>query len=154
MFEPHLFHIVEPSCLINIPSMATPTSRDGPHPAGRKSSTEADPSVPRRPTEALLNTQSTTDVLAAAQGDPSTATKRRNHRGGKKKKKNRRQSFLPVAAEEEEVDPASSNQNLHEPATSSTPRPPFYRLGQPGGRNLSETSLDSNALLDHRYSNT
>ena len=131
--------------------MAAPTPKAGPGPSGPQSSARTDPSAPHRPTEALLNTQSTTDVLAAAQGDPSGAGKRRNHRGGKKKKKNRRQSFLPAAAEEE-VDPARSNQNLHEPATSTTTRPPFYSLGQSGGRNLSETSLDSNALLDHRYS--
>lgn len=129
--------------------MAAPTPKGGAGPSGRESSTGTNPSVPHRPTEALLNTQSTADVLAAAQGDPNAASKRRNHRGGKKKKKNRRQSFLPAAAEEE-GDPARSSQNLHEPAASTTPRPPFYRLGQSGGRNLSETSLDSNALLDHR----
>ena len=131
--------------------MAVPTSKAASGPSGRESSPRSNPPAPHRPTETLLNTQSTTDVLAAAQGDPSAAGKRRNHRGGKKKKKNRRQSFLPAAAHEE-VDPTRSNQNLHEPATSTTPRPPFYRLGQSGGRNLSETSLDSNALLDHRYS--
>ena len=130
--------------------MAAPTPKHGAGPSGRESSTSTNPSAPHRPTEALLNTQSTTDVLAAAQGDPNAAGKRRNHRGGKKKKKNRRQSFLPAAAEGE-ADPARSTQNLHEPATSTTPRPPFYRLGQSGGRNLSDTSLDSNALLDHRY---
>lgn len=130
--------------------MAAPTPKAGPGPSGRESSAGTNPPAPHRPTETLLDTQSTTDVLAAAQGDPSAASKRRNHRGGKKKKKNRRQSFLPAAAEEE-ADPARSNQNLHEPATSTNPRPPFYRLGQSGGQNLSETSLDSNALLDHRY---
>lgn len=131
--------------------MAAPAPKGGAGPSGRESSTGTNPSAPHRPTEALLDTQSTTDVLAAAQGDPNTASKRRNHRGGKKKKKNRRQSFLPTAAEEE-GDPARSSQNLNESATSTTPRPPFYRLGQSGGRNLSETSLDSNTLLDHRYS--
>ena len=131
--------------------MAAPTPKAGPGPSGRDSSTGTNPPA-HRPAEALLNTQSTSDVLAAAQGDPNVGSKRRNHRGGKKRKKNRRQSFLPAAAEEEEVDPARSNPNLHEPATSTAPRPPFYRLGQSGGRNLSETSLDSNALLDHRYS--
>ena len=130
--------------------MSTPTPKSGPGPSGHEEPTKMNPSAPHRPTEALLNTQSTTDVLAAAHGDPNTASKRRNHRGGKKKKKNRRQSFLPAAAEEQE-DPARSSQALHQSATSTAPRPPFYRLGQSGGRNLSETSLDSNALLDHRY---
>lgn len=130
--------------------MAAPTPEGGAGPCGRESSTGTNLSAPHRPTEALVNTRSTTDVLEVAQGDPNATSKRRNHRGGKKKKKNRRQSFLPAAAEEE-VDPARSSQNLHEPASSTTPRPPFYRLGQSGGRNLSETSLDSNVLLDHRY---
>ena len=130
--------------------MAAPVSKAAPGASDLESSTAQNPSVPHRPTEALLNTRSTTDVLAAAQGDPNTGGKRRNHRGGKKKKKNRRQSFLPAAAEEE-GDPAGPSENLREPATSTTPRPPFYRLGRSGGRNLSETSLDSNALLDHRY---
>lgn len=131
--------------------MAAPTPKAGAGPSGRESSSATDPSAPHRPTEALLNTKSTTDVLAAAQGDANAASKRRNHRGGKKKKKTRRQSFLPAAAEQE-TDPARPSQNLHEPTTSTAPRPPFYRLGQSGGRNLSETSLDSNALYDHRYS--
>lgn len=131
--------------------MAASIPKDGAGPSGRDSSTGMNPSSPHRPTEALLNTQSTTDVLAAALGDPAATSKRRNHRGGKRKKKNRRQSFLPTAPEEEGVDPARSSQNLHESASSTNPRPPFYRLGQSGGRNLSETSLDSNALLDHRY---
>lgn len=128
--------------------MAAPTPKGGAGASGRETFTRTSPSAPHRPTEALLNTQSTTDVLAAAQGDPNAAGKRRNHRGGKKKKKNRRQSFLPAA--EEEADPARSSQNIHEQAASTTPRPPFYRLGQSGGGNLSDTSLDSNALLDHR----
>lgn len=81
--------------------------------------------------------------------DPSAAGKRRkNHRGGKKKK-NRRQSFLP-AAEEGNLGNAGPNRNTEEPQTAASQRPPFYRLGQSGGRNLSEISLDSNALLDHR----
>lgn len=130
--------------------MAAPNPGDGAGLPGRESYTGTNPSASHRPTEALLNTQSTSDVLAAVHGDPHATTKRRNHRGGKKKKKNRKQSFLSPAAEEGE-DPARSSQNLHEPASSTNPRPPFYRLGQSGGRNLSETSLDSNALLDHRY---
>ena len=130
--------------------MATPPPKGGVGPSGRENSTGTNPPASHRPTEALLNTRSTTDVLEAAQGDPNAASKRRNHRGGKKKKKNRRQSFLPAAAEEE-VEPDTASHNRQEQATSTTPRPPFYRLGQSGGRNLSETSLDSNALLDHRY---
>lgn len=42
----------------------------------------------------------------------------------------------------------SKTHDIHA-STSGTPRPPFYQLGQ-SGRNLSSTSLDSQALLDHR----
>lgn len=104
-------------------------------------------SQPHRPTEALANTQSAND--AYAQGDPNPVGKRRrNHRAGKKKK-NRRQSFLPEV--EGEMDPTRTNRNVTEPPTATTARPPFYRLGQSGGRNLSGSSLASEALLDHRY---
>lgn len=125
--------------------MAAPNEGAG-H-SGRESFTN--PSAPHRPTDTLLDTHSTTDVLATAQMDQGAVGKRRkNHRGGKKKK-NRRQSFLP-STEEGDGEAAASNRNLQEPQTSTSARPPFYRLGQSGGRNLSETSLDSNALLDHR----
>ena len=108
-----------------------------------------DAQVPSRPTGTLLNTQSTTDVLAAAQMDTGLPGKRRkNHRAGKKRK-NRRQSFLP-GTEEDVVGSTRQEHDNEDPEHSDPVRPPFYRLGQSGGRNLSETSLDSNALLDHR----
>lgn len=122
--------------------MATQAPKGGP-----TESTREDLTAPRRPIEGLINSQSTSDTLAA--GDPSaTGKRRRNHRAGKKKK-GRRQSFLPTAAEGEEP-----SQKPNEPQLSGPARPPFYRLGQSGGRNLSETSLDSNALLDHRKVNS
>ena len=134
--------------------MAAPFQNGGPGPSVREgSAATTNTSAPRRPTEGLLNTQSTTDVLALAQDGLNTPVKRRkNHRAGKKKK-NRRQSFLP-GVEEGNMDPSRSNQNLHDPQSAGLARPPFYRLGQSGGGNLSETSLDSQALLDHRYLNT
>lgn len=109
------------------------------------------PTAPHRPIEALTNTQSTTDALAATQLDVATAGKRRrNHRAGKKTKKNHRQSFLP-GTEEGDKDPARSSQNVVEPQNSGPVRPPFYTLGKSSGRNLSESSLASEALLDHRF---
>lgn len=129
------------------PSMAAPAPQGDPEPSGRESSVATHLPAPHRPTEALLNTQSTTDMFAG--GDPhASGKKRRNHRGGKKKK-NRRQSFLP-GTQEGSVDPPRSSHGMDEPQNSSAARPPMYRLRQSGGRNLSETSLDSNALLDHR----
>jgi len=123
--------------------MPTLTSKGAP-----ESSAATDPSAPQRPTDTLLNTQSTTDVLAAAQMDSAVGKRRKNHRGGRKKK-NRRHSFLP-GTDEGNIENAGSNRDIEESQDFAPLRPPFYRLGQSGGRNLSETSLDSNALLDHR----
>ena len=94
-----------------------------------------------------MNTQSTTDAVTLAQGGQQAAAKRRrNHRGGKKK--NRRPSF--AGEDPANVDGPRSNQHSLEPPASGAPRPPFYKLGQSNGGNLSDTSLDSQALLDHR----
>ncbi|MCJ1468831.1 CorA metal ion transporter [Pseudocyphellaria aurata] len=112
----------------------------------------SDPTTDRiqRPTDALLNTQSTSNVIASVPGDQATAgKKRRNHRAGKKKKA-RRQSFAVPGDESGNGAAMRSSQELLEQSRSTGPRPPFYRLGQSGGRNLSETSLDSEMLLDHR----
>lgn len=80
---------------------------------------------------------------------PETALgkKRRNHRAGKKKK-NRRRSF--AVAEERGERENVIRPDLDSHARPAETRPPFYRLGQSGGRALSESSMDSEALLDHR----
>lgn len=98
--------------------------------------------TPSRPTEALKNTQSTSAVVppdSQSQGPK----KRRNHRSSKKKKQNRRQSFLPGHEEEEMIPPGTSNRKAEGPL-SATARPGLYR-------NTSDTSINSEALLDHRY---
>lgn len=103
-----------------------------------------------RPTEALLNTQSTSNIIQTTQReDVVPSKKRRNHRAGRRRK-NRRQSFAIPDQEGSNVTAVGPNMDLHEPSRSAKARPPFYRLGQSGGRNLSETSIDSSALLDHR----
>jgi magnesium transporter len=118
--------------------MAAPASNGG-----------ADPSAPQRPTDLSLDSQPTADALGVAQTDQGAPGKRRkNHRGGKKKK-SRRQSFLP-STEEDNGETSRPNRIQQEPQDSASARPPFYRLGQSSGRNVSSTSLDSNALLDHR----
>ncbi|KAL8860430.1 MAG: hypothetical protein Q9178_003089 [Gyalolechia marmorata] len=100
-----------------------------------------------RPTHALTNTQSTTASVAISDG--AANKKRRNHRGGRRKK-NRRQSFAVPNEEDESANPARATHEPAERPTSSSARPPMYRLGQSGGRTMSSTSLDSQALLDHR----
>ena len=46
--------------------------------------------------------------------------------------------------------PSGMNDRNAEGPISATARPGLYRLGQSGGRNLSDTSINSEALLDHR----
>jgi hypothetical protein len=105
--------------------------------------------APQRPTGALQNTQSASNAIPTE--GSSTLKKRRNHRGGKRKK-NRRQSFAAGPANLGTGEGSKSNLDLLEPP-ASTSRPTFYRLGQ-SGRNMSSTSLDSEALLDHRYADS
>ncbi|KAK4199115.1 putative metal ion transporter [Triangularia verruculosa] len=73
---------------------------------------------------------------------PSTSghapRKRKNHRGGKKKKQTRRKSFAGLAPDDIESGLDQSENAAHEG---------FYSRS---GRNASNTSIDSDALLDHR----
>ncbi|KAK4994223.1 CorA metal ion transporter [Elasticomyces elasticus] len=86
-------------------------------------------------------------TASEAPGEGSTQKKRR-HRGGKKKR-NRRQSFLAPSdnAESEIGDERPSLLNVPG-RQSATHSASFYRLQD--GRKESNTSLDSEALLDHR----
>ena len=103
----------------------------------------------QRPTETLNRTADTPNALGTGQAEQTAVSKRRrNHRGGKRKK-GRRQSFAVTGEDRGDGNTAASNQGVREQSKSNAPMPPFYRLGQ-SGRNLSSTSLDSEALLDHR----
>ncbi|KAI4164951.1 MAG: hypothetical protein LQ342_001584 [Letrouitia transgressa] len=112
-----------------------------PHTAGAASNTSQ---APQRPTEALANAHANAATVAIAEG---AATKRKRR---PRRKKNRRQSFAVPAQQDDHVDSTGSNQGVSNQPSSSAAMSPFYRLGQPGRRNLSSTSLDSQALLDHR----
>ncbi|KAL8956759.1 MAG: hypothetical protein Q9193_005803, partial [Seirophora villosa] len=124
--------------------MASSSSKTAATPANADSTSSV---APHRPTQALTTTHSTAASVTISES--AASKKRRNHRGGRKKK-SRRQSFAVPNEEDEPADPARSNREPAEPPSSSA-RPPIYRLGQSGGRNLSSTSLDSQELLDHRY---
>lgn len=127
--------------------MASSASAAGSN-ANRESNPSATATEPQRPTEQLSNTQSTSNAVSTTQGEQAAATRRRrNHRAGRKKK-NRRQSFATAAEEARQADSARVNRDLLDVSNVTTARPPFYRLGQSGG--ISDTSLDSQALLDHR----
>ncbi|TDZ58314.1 putative metal ion transporter [Colletotrichum trifolii] len=103
------------------------------------------PSTPRRQSNAPASSSSTappppvTPASANANGnDPNgqhQPRRRKNHRGGAKKKRNRRKSFAVLAEE--------SHDEAPEPTTE---REGFYRSRS----NLSNTSIESEALLDHR----
>lgn len=73
--------------------------------------------------------------------------KKKRHRGGKKHKK-RRQSFAADPEPDETSSGRPSLMDLPERASEEA-RDSFYRLGR--GQRGSATSLESEALLDHRY---
>lgn len=77
--------------------------------------------------------------------------KKRNHRGGKKKRSTKQPFALP-ASEEEDVS-AVLETSEDRKTKQSTARSPLQRstLHRLQGRNSSNTSLESEALLDHRY---
>ncbi|KAL1954581.1 hypothetical protein VTO42DRAFT_916 [Malbranchea cinnamomea] len=97
--------------------------------------------------------QSSTRPDAHAQEGRQAPVKRR-HRGPKRRR-HRRQSFAAPPHLTSEHNGASPEEFPEEMAASAATSPtearrlPLYKLGQVSG-NLSETSLDSQALLDHR----
>ena len=145
----------EIACVGNIvfstQKMSTPALSGGPKASNQGTSSSTGQPGLHRPTEALENTQSTSTVVPIAQGEQTAPTKkRRNHRGGKHKR-SRRKSFAVAEDESASAEVSRSNRDLLDPSTPGPARLPIYRLGQSGGRTLSSTSLDSEALLDHRY---
>lgn len=100
---------------------------------------------PQRPEPTALQTPKNVLSNSAAtlrpDGSAPIPKKKRNHRGGKKKR--RRQSF---AASTE--DGSGLPETSHRIGSQSAARESFYRVQ---GRNTSNTSLESEALLDHRY---
>jgi hypothetical protein len=123
---------------------------------GEPSVTAPTPTTPR--SSIPLRPEPTTIQGTSSQPGPSlrpdsgvagpARRKKRNHRGGNKKKRLRRQSF---AAPSEDgaglLDTASNTER--ERHSQNTARSSFYRLH--GGRNASNTSIESATLLDHRY---
>lgn len=108
---------------------------------------------PHNPRHTLLFTQSSPNANTTAPGTqlPPRRQTKRNHRAGKKKKKARRKSFAVPDDMDGNGDAMRSSQTLlDQNGGSRPPFTPFYRLGQSNGLNLSDTSLDSDALLDHR----
>ncbi|KAI9807130.1 MAG: hypothetical protein M1825_005847 [Sarcosagium campestre] len=92
-------------------------------------------------------------ATATQAGPQAGPTQRKNKHKNKKKKRNRRQSFAirsePEAGDRDALPSRSNSQSNILDASNTPRRPTMYRLGQSGG-NLSNTSLDSESLLDHR----
>ncbi|WEW57894.1 CorA metal ion transporter [Emydomyces testavorans] len=97
------------------------------------------------------------EAQIGSQGPNDRSGKKRRHRGHRRRGR-RRPSFAPTT-----VESPRANSSVHgadripEETESATPKSPsgshpasFYRLGQLGGPNASNTSLDNEALLDHR----
>jgi magnesium transporter len=84
-----------------------------------------------------------------AAGQPSKSTKRKKNRN--RKRRNRHQSFILPCREESHDSPAEISDAPGVRDSMEADRPSsrdksFFKLG----RNLSNTSLESDALLDHR----
>ncbi|KAI9872489.1 MAG: hypothetical protein M1830_001566, partial [Pleopsidium flavum] len=93
--------------------MAAPPSGNGTNTSStQEANSSFAPSGPQRPTEALHNTQSTSNAAPLEQQEqPAASRRKRTHRGGKKKR-NRRQSFAAPSDDVSNVDPARSNHDL------------------------------------------
>jgi magnesium transporter len=113
-------------------------------PPPRSSSANDDPSTPNRPEPFLQQPQAHETSSSIQAAGLRTGRRKRNHRAGKKKR-TRKQSFAAPSEEDGSGLPGTSQDrnNEHNAARAS-----FYRL-QEG--NLSNTSMESEALLDHRY---
>ncbi|KKZ66422.1 hypothetical protein EMCG_07850 [[Emmonsia] crescens] len=123
---------------------------------------------PAQPTERSsanarpINAGGTTQSQSRPGPEPlagSAAPKKRKNRSHRRRR-HRRQSFAPPLDSPRPDSPpgarragASPERDGLESAATSTAqrRSSVYRLGQLGPRNLSETSLDSDVLLDHRH---
>ncbi|KAF4632156.1 hypothetical protein G7Y89_g5963 [Cudoniella acicularis] len=116
----------------------TPTSNPGEPPQRPQPTTLQD-------RENIANANASNATLRPeAASTPAVTKKKRNHRGGKKKR-TRKQSF--AASTEDGSGLTESPQTRSGDGSQNAARASFYRLH---GRTLSNTSLESEALLDHR----
>lgn len=122
-----------------------------PPPPGRSSKTRDQPSESARPPVIPESSTTTHNAQQSAVTTSEAGKKKKRHRAGKKKR-NRRQSFAAPSEDSALTElqanrPVAEASNLQQPLMANRS---LYRLGNQGG-NLSSTSLDSEALLDHRF---
>jgi magnesium transporter len=115
------------------------------------SGSSQDTTAPVRPEPSAIQGDQGRDGASAStlRPDPAAAQaatrKKRSHRGGKKKR-NRRQSFAAPSDDGSSL-PETSQSRAEVLVQSGKRSNSFYRLQ----RNLSNTSIESETLLDHRY---
>jgi len=103
----------------------------------------SNPAPPRTPATSAPAEHPAPTALQIPEGNADPGRKKkRNHRGGKKKRA-RKQSFAVSTEDGSEMPEISYRRGPPESAVRNS----FYRLQ---GRNLSSTSIESEALLDHR----
>lgn len=122
------------------PSNAQATASSSAVPAQNPTGAQASAAIASASRRGLENQQPSSQT-----SDP--IAKKKRHRGGKKHKK-RRQSFAADPEPDETSPRRPSLMDLPERASEEA-RDSFYRLGR--GQRGSVTSLESEALLDHRY---
>ncbi|EDN10939.1 predicted protein [Histoplasma mississippiense (nom. inval.)] len=110
-----------------------------------------------RPSNASGTTQPQTQPGLEPLADGTAPKKRKHH--GHRRRRHRRQSFAPPPDTPRPdsdtgragVSPGRGDGSQSTSTTAIQHRASVYRLGQLGRNNPSETSLDSDALLDHRH---
>ncbi|TKA41040.1 hypothetical protein B0A49_12748, partial [Cryomyces minteri] len=126
-----------------------PQPKNGPK-AGESSTGAAAP--PANSSQANMPPPQATPSNAGAEGSSSLAPaegvgrKKKKHRAGAKRR-NRRKSFAAPSEGTEDPDMTEERPSLLDVPSASAARASFYRLGNAGRSN---TSLESEALLDHR----
>lgn len=122
-----------------------------PPPPGRFPRARDQHSEPNQPP--IIPESSTTDHSSQQNAAPDTegGKKKKRHRAGKKKR-NRRQSFAAPSDDSTLTELQTNRTMVDAPSLeqSTVANKSLFRLGHSRG-NLSSTSLDSEALLDHRY---
>ncbi|ERF68152.1 hypothetical protein EPUS_08218 [Endocarpon pusillum Z07020] len=108
-------------------------------------------SAPTRPSVApIQETSAGPEQSSQLFSQASTENKKKRKHRGKKSKRNRRQSFAaPSEGSSQAAIPEIMTEQKVRDRSHSGLRQSFYRLGQSGG-SMSNTSLDSEALFDHR----
>lgn len=123
------------------------------YPLSTDNKTGNHPLGPRDPGNApSTTTQSRTEPPAPDGGGSGRQSKAKRRKNRNRKRRNRQQSFITPVTEdshdqsEGQAEPGGVRGSMEDDRPRSRDKPPFFKLG----RNLSNTSLESDALLDHR----